>query len=224
MPRKAGGVWSVRPSPGPHSLNYSLPLAVIIRDMLRYAKTLREARYIISRGHVKVDGVVRRDYKFPVGLMDVVEIEPTGEVYRVVPDERKFYALLPIPSQEAHLKMLRVEGKTAVRGGRLQLHFHDGRNLVAPPDAGRHFKTFDGVLYDLKGKTVRAHVPLKLGVYAVVVRGSNVGFSGQLCEITWALKRAQSMVALKRGEEVRRTVLNYVMPVGFDAPLIKISP
>jgi small subunit ribosomal protein S4e len=224
IPRKEGGVWIVRPSPGPHSLAYSLPLALIIRDVLKYAKTLREARYIISRGYVKVDGTVRRDYKFPVGLMDVIEIVPTGEVYRVVPDGEKYYALLPIPTQEASLKLLRVEGKTAIKGGRLQLHFHDGRNLIVPQDVGRQIKTFDTILYDLSNKTIKAHIPLKLGNIVLVTRGSNVGFSGQLYEVVWTLKRRRSVVAIKRGDVVKRTILDYVMPVGVETPVIKIAP
>jgi SSU ribosomal protein S4E len=190
--------------------------------VLKYAKTMREARYIISRGYVKVDGAVRRDYKFPVGLMDVVEIVPTGEVYRVVPDENRYYALLPIPPQEAALKLLRVEGKTAVKGGRLQLHFHDGRNLIVPQEVSRQIKTFDTVLYDLQNKAIKAHIPLKLGNAAVVTHGGNVGFSGQLYEVVWTLKRRQSVVAIKRGEEIKRTILNYVMAVGIEAPVIKI--
>ncbi len=224
IPRKKGGVWVVRPSPGPHSLAYSLPLALIIRDVLKYAKTMREARYIISRGYVKVDGVVRRDYKFPVGLMDVIEIVPTGEVYRVVPDADKYYNLLPISTEEAALKLLRIEGKTMVKGGRIQLHFHDGRNLITTLEAGKQIKTFDSVLYDLRNKAIKAHIPLKLGVNAVVIHGSNVGFSGTLYEIVWTLKRKQSVVALKKGDEVRRTILNYVMAVGSEGPVIKISP
>jgi SSU ribosomal protein S4E len=185
---------------------------------------MREARYIISRGYVKVDGAVRRDYKFPVGLMDVIEIVPTGEVYRVVPDVQKYYALLPISSQEASLKLLRIEGKTSVRGGKIQLHFHDGRNLIVPQEVGRQFKTFDTILYDLHHKAVREHIPMKLGNYVVVTHGGNVGFSGQLYEIVWTLKRRQSVVAIKRGEEVKRTILNYIMAVGTETPVIKITP
>jgi len=224
IPRKEGGVWVIRPSPGPHSLAYSLPLALVIRDLLKYAKTMREARYIISRGYVKIDGAVRRDYKFPVGLMDVIEIVPTGEIYRVVPDENRYYALLPVSPQEAALKLLRVEGKTSVRGARLQLHFHDGRNLIVPQDVGRQIKTFDTVLYDLQNKSIKAHIPLKLGSSVVVTHGGNVGFSGQLHEVVWTLKRRQSVVAIKRGDEIKRTILNYVMAVGTEAPVIKIAP
>ncbi len=222
IPRKVGGVWSIRTSPGPHSLAYSLPLAMVMRDVLKYAKTLREARYIISKGYVKVDGRVRRNYRFPVGLMDVIEIVPTGEIYRVVPNGDSYYTLVPIPSEEANLKLLRVEGKTSVRGGKIQLHFHDGRNLIVQPEVGRQIETLGTVLYDLSNNSIKSYTPLKLDTLAVIIHGSNVGFMGKVEEIVRTLKRRESTIALRQNDVVRRTILNYTMAVGVDSPLVKI--
>ncbi|MEZ0248289.1 MAG: 30S ribosomal protein S4e [Thermoproteus sp.] len=214
IPRKIGGVWAVRPVSGPHSIYRSMPLALLVRDVLRYAKTLKEARYIISRGYIKVDGRVRREYKFPVGVMDVVEVVPTGEVYRLVPDPVSYIKPVSIPSDEADLKLLRIEGKNYVSGNRIQLHFHDGRNLIVPVDVGLKYKTFDSVVYSISSKSVKQHIPFRLGVSAVVFDGSNVGFSGNVVEINWTLKKRLSTVALRSGEEVKRTILDYVMPIG----------
>jgi small subunit ribosomal protein S4e len=93
-----------------------------------------------------------------------------------------------------------------------------------PQDVGRQIKTFDTILYDIPNKTIKAHVPLKLGNNVVVTHGSNVGFSGQLYEVVWTLKRRQSIVAIKRNDEAKRTILNYVMAVGIETPVIKIAP
>ncbi len=223
IPRKIGGVWTVRPSTGPHSLSRSMPLAIFVRDVLRYAKTLKEARYIVARGYIKVDGRVRRDYKFPIGVMDIVEIVPTGEIYRLVPDPVSYIKPVQIPSDEADLKILRVEGKNYVSGGRVQLHFHDGRNLILPADVGLRYKTFDAVVYSLSGRSVKQHIPFKLGVFSMVFDGSNVGFLGNVVEINWTLKRRLSTVALKNGDEVKRTILSYVMPIGEASPVLKVQ-
>jgi len=215
IPRKrsaAGGVWTVKPMPGPHSLARSLPLGILIRDVFHYARTMREARMIIGSGKIRVDGRVRRNYKFPVGLMDVIEIVPTGEIYRMVPHPVKFLWPVPISQEEARFKPLRVEGKTAVKGGRLQLHFHDGRNLILPPDEARKYATFDTVLLDLQSNQIVKHVPFRLGVDAVVFDGRNVGSFGRVVEVIWALKRRRSTVALQRDSEVVRTILDYIMP------------
>lgn len=34
---KMGGIYAPRPAQGPHQLEYSLPLSVILRDKLKYA-------------------------------------------------------------------------------------------------------------------------------------------------------------------------------------------
>jgi small subunit ribosomal protein S4e len=70
---------------------------------------------------------------------------------------------------------------------------------------------------------VRQHIPFKLGVLSVVFDGSNVGFMGAVAEINWTLKRRLSTVALKSGEEVKRTILNYVMPVGEETPALRLQ-
>src|SRR5881409_115574 len=74
--------WAPRTHPGPHAREKSLPLMVIVRESLGLANIAKEAIRIISAGKVKVDGVVRRDRRFPVGLMDIVQIEGIPQVYR----------------------------------------------------------------------------------------------------------------------------------------------
>ncbi|MEM1555119.1 MAG: S4 domain-containing protein, partial [Desulfurococcaceae archaeon] len=71
--------WVVKPSPGPHAISRCLPLLIIVRDILKYAETSREARKLISEGHFLVDGRVRRNYKYPVGVMDVISIKEYDE-------------------------------------------------------------------------------------------------------------------------------------------------
>ena len=66
--------WTVKPSPGPHPIEKSIPLSLIIRDVLDLADTLRETKKIISNGDILVDGAVKKDYKLPVGIMDIVYI------------------------------------------------------------------------------------------------------------------------------------------------------
>ena len=46
LPRKTS-IWVTRPAPGAHSLELCLPLRVVIRDVLGYAKSAREVRHIL---------------------------------------------------------------------------------------------------------------------------------------------------------------------------------
>ncbi len=225
IPRKAGGVWTVRPHPGPHPLDKSLPLAIIVRDVLRYAKTLKEARRVISMGYIKVDGRVRRDYKYPVGLMDVVEIVPTGEIYRMVPHPVKFLTLIPIPREEAGFKPCRIENKTTISEGNIQLNLHDGRNHVVSPDEASKYRTLDTVVLTIPNQSIVKHLPIQLGSLVVIIDGKNVGKVGRIVEVIQTFKRRRSTVAIEteRGEIIR-TILEYVMPIGEDSKPIVTLP
>ena len=217
-------VWVVRPSPGPHPLAKSLPLALLVRDVLRYAKTLREARYVIGKGLIKVDGRVRRDYKYPVGLMDVVEIVPTNEVYRMVPHPTKFLWPVPISQEEARYKLCRIENKTMVRGGQIQLNLHDGRNIQLPYEEGSKYDTLDTVLIDIVENRIVDHVKLELNSLGLIVDGKNVGYYGKITEIIQTYRKRESIakIVTNEGREVR-TIIDYLFAVGRDKPLIKIS-
>ena len=94
--------WTVQASPGPHPIEKSVPLGLIIRDYLELADTLKETKRIISNGEILVDGTIRKDYKFPCGLMDVISFPKLKKDYRVLYDRRGKITLVPIKSSEAN--------------------------------------------------------------------------------------------------------------------------
>jgi small subunit ribosomal protein S4e len=85
------GVWIVRPSSGPHSLEKCLPLLLVLRDILEVAETRKEAKKIISQGKVYVNGKVRGKDDFPVGLMDVISLPDLNKFYRVMPSHKGLF-------------------------------------------------------------------------------------------------------------------------------------
>lgn len=219
--------WAVKPSPGPHTSNRCIPLGIILRDILRYARTMREARRILGEGKVKVDGRVVRDYKFPIGLMDVIELA-SGEIFRVVPHPQKFMVLHPIDRKESNFKLLRIEGKTVVKGGHIELHFHDGRNYLIRIADPRNpvediYRTYDVVKMTIPEQEILDHIKLEKNTLVIVIDGRNIGKVGTLVEVNQIFKRARAIVTLKSpsGKEFR-TILNYVFPLGIEKPLISL--
>src|SRR5207247_9368000 len=71
--------WAPNTRPGPHSREKRIPLVIVIREILGYARKAKEAKRIISTGKVKIDGVVRSDHRFAVGLWTVLTVEVTGQ-------------------------------------------------------------------------------------------------------------------------------------------------
>jgi len=220
--------WTVKPRPGPHSMERSVPLLLIVRDVLGYAKTAREARRLIAEGHFKVDGVVRKDYKFPVGFMDVLEVVKTGEVYRLLPYPVKFFKLHPIPREEASIKPLRIEDKSTVKGGHIQLHLFDGRNVLVRVSDPRNpvedvYETLGTVILSVPDSKIKGYIPFGEGKIAIVVGGKAVGRVGRIKSITWGWRRESTVVTLEdpRGN-IFQTSLNYVFVIGEDKPVISL--
>ncbi len=221
--------WTVKPSPGPHAIDRSIPLLILVRDVLKYAKTAREARRLIVEGHFKVDGRVRRNYKYPVGLMDVVEIVDTGEAYRVVPVPVKIMDLVPIGKEEAGYKVCRIENKTTVKGGHIQLNLHDGRNVLIRvedpknPVEAAEYKTLGSVKITVPEQKILEYIPLKEDVIAIISGGRNVGRVGRVRNIRYGIRRYRSIVELedKHGNRFQ-TSLTYVFPIGIEEPVITL--
>ena len=223
--------WVVKPSLGPHPINRSMPLLTVIRDVLGYAKTAKEAKYIIYSGKVLVDGVVRKDYRFPVGIMDVVAI-PEIELYtRFIPYPTKYLWFTKIPKEEANLKIVRIEDKVTVKGGHIQLNLLDGRNIVIrvkdpkQPAEATNFATLDSLLIEVPSQQIIQHIKLDIGKIAIVIDGKNVGRIGKIVnmDVKPGLKRRRSVVTLEDMQGHRfQTILDYIMVVGDEKPLLTL--
>ncbi len=222
-------VWVVKPSPGPHALETCLPLAIILRDILGVAKTRKEAKQIASQGKVHVDGKARWEDTFPTGLMDVVSLPEAGKDFRVLPSH-KGLILHPINKEEASFKLCRIENKTVVKKGHIQLNLHDGSNIlvkVADPKNPQEdvYDTFDTVKISLPERQILQHIEMKENVFAVVTGGKNMGKYGRVVEIekTAEKKRRDAIVTIEDDEGNRyQTILHFVFALGETGSLISL--
>ncbi len=223
VPRKTGK-WVVKASPGPHPADKSIPLAILLRDVLGIAKNLREVRYILRKGYVKIDGRPITDYKWPVGLMDVIELTPVNRFYRILPAKKYLIQPVEIGAEESSIKPLRIKVKTMVKGGKIQLTMHDGRNFLVEPDADlAKLRPGDSIIYDLVKKEVLETLPLSEGYLGLVTGGSKIGVVGEIKGIRKPDPLKPKLVKLATdlyGEF--ETIFDYVFVVGRDKPYINI--
>lgn len=222
-------VWVVRPSSGPHSMKNSIPLAIILRDMLAYAETRKEAKTIVSQGKVKVDGKVRRDDAFPVGIMDVLSIQEINKNFRVLPHP-KGLMIHPISEDEARFKLCRIENKTTTKNGNMLLNLHDGSTIlvkVADPKNPQEdvYSTLDTVKISLPERQILQHVKMEKNVVALITGGKNIGKYGKVVDIEEAKgkKRREAIVTIQDDKgNLFQTTLNYVFVIGDESPLISL--
>ena len=214
-------VWTVKPNAGRHPIERSLPLALVLREMLGLAKTLGEVKAILSRGNVMVDGKVEKEELFPTGLMDVISISGVEQWYRVLPSE-KGLTLHPVTKDEAGFKLCRVEDKTVLKKGNVQLNLHDGRNIIitvkeASKPEEDVFNALDTVKIGLPDQEVLSHFKLVEGAPALIASGKNIGKHGKIIafERREAQKRKNALITIEdaRGNRFQTTV-EYVFVVG----------
>ena len=227
IPRKERP-WTVKPSPGPHPVERSVPLLLVVRDMLKIAETSREARKIIASGQIKVDGRVVRDYKRPIGVMDVVEVVGAGAAYRAMPNPTGTIMLVPIAKEEASIKVARIEGVTTVKGGHFQLHLSGGINVLVrvsdPTKPGQlPYKPLGSLVVTLPDYSIKDYIEFKEGNLALVVWGRNMGRYGKIVSVTRGWGWERSVVALVDEQGNRfETSLDNVYVIGRETPVISL--
>ncbi len=209
--RRKAHFWVVRQHPSGHSLASSLALGVVLRDLIGCVKTLKEAKYVAHAGDVLVNGVVRCDVRSAVGFMDVVTLPKLDASYRMVYDRKGRLALITVAAKERSLRLLRVVGKTVLSGGRLQINFHDGSNLLLKDFAG---SVGDSVLYDFSAKKIVEHYALAPGSAVYLCGGSGVGLVGVVTEVVVRSGARRAMLKYDVGGVAATTLLDYGFVVG----------
>lgn len=196
----------VKPSPGTHSLGSGFALGFILRDRLHIGSTMDEIKKILATSDISVDGVVRRDHRFMVGLFDVISIPLLSKHYRVVLDSKGRLTVVEVPAVEAMIKPLKIVGKSVISGGKIQFHMHDGRNVISEMKA----VVGDSVVVTLPKLTVKEILPLHKGSVVFLSSGKHGGDLGVVDD----LQDAQAVYSVKGGAQKIVTSRSYLFVVG----------
>lgn len=210
--------WTVRASPGAHPLKKSLSLALIVRDYLKLADTLNEAKNIISDGEVLVDGITRKDHKFPCGLMDVISIPKIKNDYRILYDRRGKLTLMPIKSADAKWKLCRIENKIILKGKQIQLNLHDGRNYLVKKD---EYKTGDVLKIAFENNKIDETYKFDKGTVSMITGGSHIGEIANI-EDNEIINSSRPNLTKLKGKNEFTTLQRYVFPIGKNKPVIEL--
>lgn len=211
--------WTVKPSAGPHKIENSLPLLIIIRDILGLADNSREAKRILNQGEVMVDGQIRKDYKFPVGFMDVIQIPKTEGNYRVLPDEKGRLILHPITPEDVKFKLCKIENKTTIAGGKVQLNLHDGRNCLD----GQEYSPGDVVHLEIPDQEIVDVIKFEEGNTGLITGGKHIGEIGKIKEINITKSvRPNTVVIETSDKKTFLTLKDYVFVIGKEEALISL--
>ncbi len=211
-----------RTDAGPHPKNYSYPLLVFMRDILHLTKNAREVQVVLNEGRIQVDGRVVKSPRFPVGIMDVVEIPSIGKSYRIVP---KNGGLVPveISKGESSLKLCLVQSKHTGRGAKISCGLHDGR--VIYPEAEVDIRPGDSCVVKLPEQKLQSSYRLNKAQSALLIRGDRSGEIVSVEDIKPGTFSRGSIATVRFGDNSTSELpTRILMPLGKQAPELTVTP
>ena len=184
----------------------SIPVYLLLRDVLKLSNSRREAGKVIKAGKVLVDGRPCRKPEYPVCFMSVIELPSTGKSYRLDYVGRK---LLPVETERSQYITYKIVNKNIVRGGKVSLTFHDGRNMPAD----NSYKVGNSVLYDLKERKVVQQLKFEPDAICIVTAGKHIGTRVRLVRAFSVGRKKECEVKALDGTESFVTLASYLMTV-----------
>lgn len=212
--RRKGLKFITKPAPGPHSLELGMPLSLMLKDVLNYADTTREVKKILNSNEVKIDGRLRKDFRFPVGLFDTIEFVNTNECFRVILNRKGKIDLAKIRKEEILLKPCKIIGKAMVRG-KLQLNLYDGKNIFSED---KSYNVGDTVLLSLPEQKISKHLKLDKKSTIFLTGGKHIGEIGNVEDIV-----ENRIIYKDHNNNLIETSKKYAFVVGDNKPLITVA-
>ncbi len=204
--------------PGAHAKSQSIPTAVLLRDTLKKVTTLREAKSVIYDGKISVDGITRKSLHHSIGLMDVITLDGTTDIYRLVPKDGKLLKPLKIESAEKSKKLVKVTSKVTIKGGKTQLGFHDGRSLITDVDVNVN----DSCLIQIPEQKILDVIKLEKNSQVIIIKGVNAGRIGYVDKIKDGSFSLSKRIDLVMDDKKIEIPLGLIMVIGKEKPVIQI--
>jgi small subunit ribosomal protein S4e len=197
-----------RPKPNGQEIAHTLPVVVVLRDMLGLVTTAAQAKHILRTQPVTVNGRRVHDTDSAVGFMDVLAIG--GKAYRVLLNQNNVLTVAPTAED---LIIQKITGKTVLPTGKVQLNCQSGRNLIVAKDT---FKVNDSIALARDGK-VSAHYPLAKGASVLLTGGSHIGKVGSVEDVKG------NVITIRVGDDSLETAKRHAYVVGTGKPAITLN-
>jgi len=193
----------VNTSPGSHRKEQSIPLLVLLRDLLKVVKNANESKKILYKGLVLVNRKKIMKNDFPVGLMDIIELPLTKKMYRLSINKKgKLYAHEIESTKE---RLCRIEGKTIISKGKVQLNLYGSENILVDKD---EYKIGDVIKLGLDDKKIKENIVLSNGISALIIGGSHVGEIATIKGIDKSITPTEIVLEDENKKEIRTRLYN----------------
>ena len=150
--------------------------------------------------------------------MDIIEIPKTGEIYRVLLDNKGRLQLKEIDNGDS--KLCQVVNKTTIKGGKTQLNLHDAKNIIVDET---DLNVGDVVVISIPEQDIKESLPLEVGATVLVTGGKHTGEIGKVSEIIINQSSNPNTILIENNKKDEfLTLKDYAFVVGTDSPIIDL--
>lgn len=172
---KTGTKYMAVPS---HNQENSVPLVMLVRDVLKLVKTMKEMEKVLREKKIMVNGKIVIEPNYPLAFGDSLSIPSVKKYFRVELKGRRF-ELKPSNEKEMEVRVYKVIGKKILPGKKVQINLDNSRNVLS----NEKIKTGDfAVMNNITNKILKI-ISMEKGAEVVVVRGKHCGKEGKIVEI-----------------------------------------
>lgn len=200
--KKKGIKFIARPRPGPHKLAESITPNIILKDLLKLAKSTKEVKLILNSNTFLVDGKIKTDLRLPMGIMDTLAVD--NKFYRLVTNKKGKFVLLPITKEQSEEKIAKIIGKKVIKKKKTQINLYDGKNILVDKDS---YKVGDSVI--VSNNKVKKHLKFEKGAIIYITGGKHTGEIGKLEEVKQHKGITKDTIVISSGKDKIETSKNY---------------
>jgi small subunit ribosomal protein S4e len=170
-------------------LSNSIPLLIILRDILKIAQNRREVKRSLHENQILVNSKKIKDEKIGLYLFDTLQIIPLKKSYRINLTKTGKFEAEEINEKENNFKIAKIIDKKVLSGKKTQINLSDGRNFISEIKCNVN----DSVLINLKEKKMEKCFLLKENSKVLIFSGKHAGERG----IIQKIDKTKKMVNLK---------------------------
>lgn len=196
-----------KPKPGAHKLDQSISINTFMKEMICITKTTKESKYVLTNDEVLVNNRRRRDFKTPVGFLDIITIKSIKKNYLITIDNKGSLKSKEINDKQASQRLLKIKGKTTIGKDKVQINTMNGENLLIKEKEAKNYKIGDSLIVETASLKILEHIPLKEKSLVFVYTGKHSSKSGVL-EST-----SEKTASVKMDKESFSTSKEYLLAV-----------
>ncbi len=196
-----------KPFPGAHKLDQALSINTFLKEVVNLTHTTKETKYVLTNSEVLVNGRRRRDFKTPVGFLDIISIKSLNKYFVVLVDNKGAIMGKELDEKQASSRLLKISGKSILGKDKVQLNTIGGENLIMSAAEAKKYAVSDSLLVDVASLKILTHIPLKDKALVFVYKGKHSSKSGNVDAVK------QRTVSIKSDKESFETSEEYIIAV-----------